>query len=77
MHLDEVNAYIPEVRENGFVYPLLACDISNIDQNLMAWKDKSRGYAYHNLMDDFYQVIQCKPLHPVFSTVTQFDPNVT
>jgi hypothetical protein len=76
VHLDEIHAYVPQVREKGFVYPLLACDTSNIDQQLLDWDDKENGYSPHNLMVDFHKVTRSKPLHPVFSTITQFDPNV-
>lgn len=76
VHLDEVHGYVPQVRENGFVYPLLACDISNIDENLLDWKDKVRGYGHHSLMNDLHSITQSKPLHPIFSSVTQFDPNI-
>ena len=75
-HLDELHGYVPQVKDEGFVFPMLVCDISGIDDNLIGWKDTVRGYSPHNLIDDVQAITQSKPLHPIFSTITQFDPTL-
>lgn len=76
MHLGEIYAYIPQVRVKGFSFPMLACDISAIDENLIGWRDELGGYDVHNLIHDVYAITRSKPLHPIFSIVKQFDPKV-
>jgi len=77
MHLDEIHAFIPQVRVKGVSFPMLTCDISAIDEDLLGWRDQIRGYDVHNLIHDVYAITRSKPLHPIFSIVKQFDPNVS
>ena len=56
-HLDGVTAYIPQLRENGFEYPLIACDIASIDHDLIGWRDSRYGFEPHNLTKDFEEVL--------------------
>ena len=56
----EVHGYIPQLtNESGFTYPLLACDISNVSESLIGWKDPfhSNNYDYHNLSTDANDII--------------------
>jgi hypothetical protein len=73
-HREELHGYIPQVRVPGFVFPLLACDISSngIDENLIGWKDKDHGYAPHSLVDDVERITRCQMLHDIFSIVQQW-----
>ena len=72
MHRTELHGYIPQIRVPGFVYPLLACDMKNIDEDLLGWKDKDHGYAPHNLVDDVERITKSKSLHAIFSIVQQW-----
>ena len=54
----EVHGYIPQLRgEAGFSYPLLACDISQVDPKLIGWKDPFHDYDYHNLASDARDIV--------------------
>ena len=35
--MDEIFAYIPSVMKNGFQFPILLCDVSGIDEELISW----------------------------------------
>lgn len=74
-HLDEVHGYIPQVKVKGILFPFLACNIDGIDEDLIGWKDKEKGYISHSLVHDLDTITDCKTLHPVFSIVQQWNPN--
>jgi hypothetical protein len=44
--------YIPNVKLFDAPFPLLACDVDNLCQDLIGWYDPSRCYDYHNLIFD-------------------------
>ncbi len=67
-HLEEVQAYIPQLRENGFEYPLIACDITNIDHDLLGWKDHLNGFDRHDLTHDAMEILGSTN-NSIFSTV--------
>jgi len=50
--VSEIYAYIPQVIDECFQYPLLACDLDNVDDNLIYWEDGDRSYDYWNMMYD-------------------------
>jgi hypothetical protein len=77
-HREELHGYIPQVRVPGFVFPLLACDISSngIDEALIGWKDKDHGYAPHRLVDDVERITKSQMLHTIFSIVQQWTPPI-
>uniref|UniRef100_A0A7S4IST2 Uncharacterized protein n=1 Tax=Odontella aurita TaxID=265563 RepID=A0A7S4IST2_9STRA len=47
-----VQAYIPHVIHPAFDFPLLACDIDEMDQKLIGWNDPIHSYDFHNLIFD-------------------------
>lgn len=71
-----MQGYIPQSREPDFAHPLLACDIDDVDEELIGWKDQF-GFDPHNLVNDAYAIIGGKPLQPVFSIVRQWEPSLT
>ena len=73
-HLEEVHGYIPQAKVKGFLFPLVACDITGINEDLMGWKDKHHGYTPHSLVNDVHTITGSKILHPIFSIVKQWDP---
>jgi hypothetical protein len=46
----EIFAYVPQLKFPGHPFPLLCCDIDEIDQGLIGWNDRNNGYDYYNLM---------------------------
>ena len=67
--------YVPQIqmRGSGFLFPLLACDIEGIDENLIGWRDSQSGYEPHNLSRDVEAIIKSRKLRrPIFSIVRQW-----
>jgi hypothetical protein len=50
--LGESSAYVPQVKLIGKPFPYLACDIDQLDQNLVGWNDPARSYDFYNLIFD-------------------------
>lgn len=76
IHLEEVHGYIPQVKVKGFLFPLIACDIQGIDEDLIGWKDKEHGYIPHSLVHDLEAITESKALNAVFAIVRQWKPNL-
>jgi len=75
-HRHEVHGYVPQVRDNAFPHPLLACDISNLDTDLIGWFDNQHGFDMHNLVDDARHILGSAPLPPhAFSIVHYWAPS--
>jgi hypothetical protein len=75
-HLNSLTGYIPQMKVPGFAYPLLACDLRDVDDDLVGWKDQFHGYEPHNLVHDAYAIIGGEPLKPCFSIVKYWAPCV-
>ena len=45
-------AYIPQVYSDEFAFPLIACKIDDIDDEMFDFKDPSRSYKYYDLTVD-------------------------
>jgi len=45
-------AYIPQIKDPNFTFPLLACNIDHVDEHLIGWKDHFNKYDIHNLIYD-------------------------
>jgi hypothetical protein len=50
--LVKVNGYVPQVRVLGYTFPLLMCDIDDIDIGLIGWEDPENSYDMNNLIFD-------------------------
>jgi hypothetical protein len=80
-------AYVPQVKLSGYVFPLIACDVSGINEGLIGWKDKYHSYDFHNLMLDVPALSKMKTTDafgddddkyeelPIFSTIKDYDPS--
>lgn len=70
---EELHGYIPQVKVDGFVFPVLACDINGIDEDVLSWKDAVNGYSPHSLVHDVQEVTGLKETpHAIFSIVKQW-----
>jgi hypothetical protein len=71
----EMHGYVPQVEVKEFTYPVLAADISGVDEDLVGWSDSRCGYDPHNLANDIQHIIGHQDLsYPIFSIVKQYDP---
>jgi len=48
----KINAYVPSVVHKDFMYPLLACDVQEMDNQHIGWVDPLRSHSYYNLARD-------------------------
>ena len=71
-----ITTYIPEVESSIFPYPLLACNVDNIDPDLLAWTDPDRPYAYYDLTKDAEVLLRGQDVSTkvVFSQIAHFPP---
>ena len=74
----ECFGYIPSLEVDGFHFPLLACNIDDVDVGLIKWKDPNhkkenahRQYDEHNLIFD----VSRERRNAVFSAVKHFPPS--
>lgn len=48
----EIFAYVPQVKLKSLPFPLLACNVDNIDKALIGWNDPAHSYDVHNMIFD-------------------------
>ena len=74
-HRQEVHGYIPQVQERGFLHPLLACDSSKLDHDLIGWRDNIQGFEPHNLFNDVREILGGEDPPPnAFSVIKHWAP---
>jgi len=79
-NVDVISAYIPQVRSDMFLYPLIACDVEHIDEDLFDWKDPDRDYIYYSVLTEAKQLLKDQPgasIDRVFSQVMHWPPGVS
>jgi len=66
-----INAYVPQVSNRKFSYPLLACDgIKKINQNNIGWTDPVHSHDFYDMSNDVAFLLNDKlPYRPVLSTI--------
>jgi hypothetical protein len=65
-----IDNYIPEVDSAVFAYPLLLCDISDLDTRLFNWTDPEKKHSYYGITQDAKELVEGKPLpEHLFTTV--------
>ena len=52
-----IEGYIPQVESPAYIYPLLACDISSIDENLLSWTDPDHSFDIYRLDHDMRTIL--------------------
>lgn len=52
-----IDSYIPQVISSEFAYPLILCDISNIDEELFSWVDHDKPHSYYDISKDVSAVL--------------------
>jgi hypothetical protein len=57
-----IGSYIPQVGSPLFAYPLLLCDISDVDTNLFNWTDPEKEHLYYDVTQDAKELLGEKPL---------------
>lgn len=74
--VQSINTYIPQIDSPVFSYPLLACSIEGIDEDLFDWTDSDRARSFYDLTLDSEEL--CQGIHVsaknVFSKVAHWPP---
>lgn len=76
-NVEVISAYIPQVKNDNFVYPLIACDVDNIGLELYDWNDPDHEYSYHSVISDAKEMLKNQPgasVDKVFSRVMHWPP---
>ena len=74
--MPSINTYVPQVASTVFSYPLFACNIDGIDEDLFDWTDPDRPHSYYDLTKDAEEVLRGLDISHkhVFSTLHHFPP---
>ena len=79
-----MQGYLPQLRENGFARPLIACDLTDVaDLTLIGWEDtflassdnnssSNDNFAPHNLVEDAKGILGVDFRSTAFSQVRQW-----
>ena len=79
-NIDAISGYIPQVVDEKFLNPLIACDIDTFDDDLFDWADPDKGYEYYSLKRDTQEILASSEktktvsLQHVFSKVMHWPP---
>lgn len=74
-----IDSYVPQLKSVQYTYPLIACNIDNIDESLMSWKDPSKSYDYYNLTKDIEEIFRGTNLSShehAFSKIAHWPPEL-
>lgn len=63
----EIDGYVPQLKLGGFQYPILVCDVSNIDHNLIGWNEDFNSHTLLNYVPESKR-------NKCFSVVKQWHP---
>jgi hypothetical protein len=71
-----INGYVPQVQSAVFSYPLLACNIAGINEDLLEWKDPSRPHSFYDLTKDAEMLLRGTDVSSkvVFSQISHWPP---
>ena len=72
-----MNLYIPQVESSLFSYPLLACNVDDIDKDMLDWTDPEHPHAFYDLTKDAQALIRGSDISQkvVFSQVSHWPPH--
>lgn len=57
---NDIRGYVPQVEVVGYPFPLLLCDVDNIDQELIGWSTPHGSYDQDNVIFDIPHVAALK-----------------
>jgi len=72
-----IKAYIPQVSNKNFLYPLILSDITNIDSNHIGWTDPTHNHFYYDVSNDVIFLHSNVKKSSVLSSVTYWRPKET
>jgi hypothetical protein len=71
-----IHGYVPQVQSAVFCYPLLACSVAGIEEDLLDWKDPSRTHSFYDLTKDAEMLLRGTDMSSkaVFSQISYWPP---
>ena len=74
-----ISAYVPQVNSTVYSYPLLACDVKNVDPKVLGWTDPDRYHTYYDLTQDAKELLSTSNHSlldkEVFSRLAHYPPS--
>lgn len=68
-----IRVYVPQAPHPLLSYPLIACNIDDLETNRLGWVDRLRPYQYYSLQHDVAYLMEGKPLdRPVLGVVKRW-----
>jgi len=64
----EIRAYIPQVKLYAYPFPLILCDLRDIDTDYIGWTSPRYPHAFYNIVND----IPSLKTRPVFTVAKQW-----
>lgn len=71
-----IDTYVPSYKRS-FGYPLLLCDVSEIDPNLFSWTDPERPHSHYDITKDISKIVDPNKVRKthVFGKVKHWPPS--
>jgi hypothetical protein len=73
---ESIDSYMPQVQSSLIPYPLLLCDIKDVDTKLFNWTDPERPHSYYDVTQDVKQLTrEADAASRLFSRVKHWPPS--
>ena len=67
-------AYVPQFDVKGFMFPLIACDTSNVNTDNIYWRNPDRSHQYYSIVDNVPENDITEPKQKInYSIVKYYD----
>jgi len=77
-NVEVISAYIPQVKNDTYLNPLIACDIDDLNEDLFDWTDPDKDYMFYSLVNDAKVILARTDgnvsTDDVFSKVKDWEP---
>lgn len=72
-----ISTFVPQVESPVYAYPLLACSVDDIDDELLDWTDPDRPYSFYDLTKDAAVLLKGIDVSNkvVFSRIVHYPPD--
>ena len=67
-------AYVPQIRDPDFIFPLIAVDVKDIPQKYIGWQGEEGDHEFFNLMNDIPEEVSKTDRDNLISIVKYYPP---
>lgn len=71
--IPSIYAYVPQAIVAGHLFPVLLCDVSDVNPEVIGWEDPQHSYEFHSAIYDLPELSK----RDVFSIIHQWHPSET